>query len=190
MSSAARVPPTFVETPADLRTVYDTWADFVWFTLQRLGVRYADLEDLCHDVFLIAHRRFAEFSGTVAINAWLFGICLRVAANYRRKARFRYEIATGNMNQEDGPVMVAPAASRPDQEAMRRQAQRRAQAILDGMHLTKRAVFVMFEIEGMSCQEIASQLGVPIGTVYSRLHGARAIFEKASAQTQGEGPLD
>jgi RNA polymerase sigma-70 factor (ECF subfamily) len=46
------------------------------------------------------------------------------------------------------------------------------------MDLTKRAVFLMFEIEGMSCQEIADQMGVPIGTIYSRLHGARAFFER------------
>lgn len=186
MSLVARVPITGVESPEDLETVYDTWADFVWFTLQRLGVRHADLEDLSHDVFLIAHRRFSEFSGTVKINAWLFGICLRVAANYRRRARFRHEFAAGSMTQEDGPVVVAPASARPDQQAARREAERKAQAILDAMDLTKRAVFVMFELEGKSCQQIASTLGVPIGTVYSRLHGARAYFEKEAAKVASE----
>ena len=183
MTSAARVPPTIVDTP-DLRSVYDNSAEFVWFTLQRLGVRYSDLEDVCHDVFLIAHRKFSEFSGKVEIKAWLFGICLRVAANYRRKARFRYEIAAGSLIQDDGPMMIAPAASRPDQELVRRQAQSQAQAILDTMDDTKRLVFVMFELEGLSGEQIALELGIPLGTVYSRLHRARATFEKAAAQDQ------
>jgi RNA polymerase sigma-70 factor (ECF subfamily) len=54
--------------------------------------------------------------------------------------------------------------------------------MLDALDLDKRAVFVMFEIEGMGCEEIASVLGIPVGTVYSRLHVARRDFEKALAR--------
>jgi RNA polymerase sigma-70 factor (ECF subfamily) len=178
MRSAVRAPQDVVDVPADLETVYDAWAQFVWLTLQRLGVRHADLEDLCHDVFLVAHRKFHEFDGRAQIQAWLFGICLRVAANYRRRARFRIERTAGSMNQEGDPAVIAPSSTRPDEAFARHQAQALAQAILDRMDLTKRAVFLMFEIEGMSCQQIADQMGVPIGTVYSRLHGARAFFER------------
>jgi RNA polymerase sigma-70 factor (ECF subfamily) len=187
MRSAVRAPLPGVDVPEDLETVYDTWADFVWLTLQRLGVRHHDLEDLCHDVFLVAHRKFAEFDGRVRVNAWLFGICLRVAANYRRRARFRMEYAAGSMNHDGDPATSAPSSTRPDEAFARREAQARAQAILDRMDLTKRAVFLMFEIEGMSCQEIADQIGVPVGTVHSRLHGARAFFEREAQRAAGEG---
>jgi RNA polymerase sigma-70 factor (ECF subfamily) len=150
--------------------------------LQRLGVRAADLEDVCHDVFLIAHRRFAEFDGRVGVNAWLFGICLRVAANYRRRARHRLEhVAT----DAEAPALPAPSSAEPDQQFARRQAQQRVQAVLDAMDLTKRAVFLMYEIEGLGCQQIADQLGVPVGTVYSRLHAARALFEREAARLAG-----
>ena len=186
MMVAARIPLTGVEAPADLESVYASCANYVWISLQRLGVRRADVEDLSHDVFLIAHRRFKEFSGTVKVNSWLFGICLRVAANYRRRARFRYELASGGMTQDEGVVSAAPAQGRPDQQALQREAERRAQAILDAMDLTKRAVFLMFEIEGLSCQAIAEELGVPVGTVYSRLHGARAFFDKEAKRIAAE----
>jgi RNA polymerase sigma-70 factor, ECF subfamily len=176
MDSAVRARSSGVAAPASLDSVYNQWAEQVWLMLQRMGVRDADLEDLCHDVFLVAHRRFADFDGRVQINAWLFGICLRVAANYRRRAQFRYERPAGAM--DDGPTMLAPASARPDHQLARREEQALAQAILDRMDLTKRAVFLMFEIEGLSCQQIADQIGVPTGTVYSRLHAARAIFEK------------
>jgi RNA polymerase sigma-70 factor, ECF subfamily len=177
MGSAVRAISSDVAAPASLESVYDQSAEQVWLMLQRMGVRDADLEDVCHDVFLVAHRRFADFDGRVRINAWLFGICLRVAANYRRRARFRYERPMGAMNDECSAIF-APASTRPDHQLARREEQALAQAILDGMDLTKRAVFLMFEIEGLSCQEIADQLGVPIGTVYSRLHAARAVFER------------
>jgi RNA polymerase sigma-70 factor (ECF subfamily) len=186
MNAAARVPLAGAEAPADLESVYETSAGYVWVSLQRLGVRHADLEDLSHDVFLVAHRRFREFSGTVKINSWLFGICLRVAANYRRRARFRHELAGGAMTQEEGITALAPAAGRPDQQALQREAEQRAQSILDAMDLAKRAVFVMFELEDLSCQDIAAQLGVPIGTVYSRLHAARAFFERVAQLFQAQ----
>lgn len=187
MRSAARVPLTGEEAPADLESVYDTCARYVWVSLQRLGVRHADLEDLSHDVFLVAHRRFHEFSRTVKVKSWLFGICLRVAANYRRRARFKQELVSGAMTPEEGVLSIAPASGRPDQQALQREAERRAQAILDSMDLSKRAVFLMFEIEGLSCQQIADELGVPVGTVYSRLHGARQYFEKEAQRAAQEG---
>jgi RNA polymerase sigma-70 factor (ECF subfamily) len=161
------------EVAADLRAIYAKWADFVWLTLQRLGVRYADLEDLCHDVFVVAHRKLPEFDGRTQVNAWLFGICVRVAANYRRRAHIRLERASGSMNHDDGSTAAAPDSTRPDHEFARQETKARVEAIFDRMDLPKRAVFLMFEVEGLSCKEIAEALGVPIGTVYSRLHAAR-----------------
>jgi RNA polymerase sigma-70 factor (ECF subfamily) len=160
---------------ARLDQVYEQWADYVWRMLQRLGVRRADLEDVCHDVFLVAHRRFAEFDGRVGVNAWLFGICLRLAANYRRRARNRRPHSSTALEDETAPLR-APASIEPDQQLARRQAQERVQAVLAQMDLTRRAVFLMYEIEGLSCQAIAEELGVPVGTVYSRLHAARRFF--------------
>jgi RNA polymerase sigma-70 factor (ECF subfamily) len=170
-------PPPSAPAEPSLDVVYAECADYVWRMLQRLGVRRADLQDVCHDVFLIAHRRFAEFDGRLKANPWLFGICLRVAANYRRRARFRYEQA-GSEHDGDAAAVRASPAERPDHQVARLEAQRHAQTILDGMDPAKRAVFVMFELEGLSCQVIADQLGVPVGTVYSRLHAARSIFER------------
>lgn len=182
-ADAAAVP---AEASVELEQVYADWADYVWRMLQRLGVKQPDLEDLCHDVFLVAHRRFGEFDGRVGVNAWLFGICLRIAANYRRRARVRQQ-HLGVASEEETAQVHGPASAEPDQQLARRRAQERVQAVLEGMDLTKRAVFLMYEIEGLSCQQIADQLGVPVGTVYSRLHGARALFEKEAARLAGTG---
>jgi RNA polymerase sigma-70 factor, ECF subfamily len=174
-TQAEAAPAASASEPPDLEATYARSASYVWRMLQRLGVRHADLEDVCHDVFLIAHRKFSDFDGRGAVNAWLFGICLRVAANYRKRAQFRLEHDSAVLD-DDGPSMRAPGSDEPDQQLARRQAQARAQAILEGMDPSKRAVFVMFEVEGLSCHAIADELGIPIGTVYSRLHSARRLF--------------
>jgi RNA polymerase sigma-70 factor (ECF subfamily) len=68
------------------------------------------------------------------------------------------------------------SANSPEQAAEAAEARRKLETVLDAMPLDKRAVLVMYEIDGMSCAEIGSALGVPIGTVHSRLHAARAAF--------------
>lgn len=158
----------------DLTTLHADHAPFVWRSLQRLGVRDVDLEDTLQEVFIVVHRRLDSFDGSSKPTTWLFGICLRIAAAYHRRAHRRHEDPVEDMDREqDG------AAASPEEQATRREAVTRLQHALDAMPLDKRAVFVMFEIDGMNCQEIASVLDVPVGTVYSRLHAARSEFQRS-----------
>ena len=62
----------------------------------------------------------------------------------------------------------------------------RVQRALDGLDFDHRAVFVLYEIEGEPCDAIAAALGVPVGTVYSRLHHARQRFRDAHAELAGQ----
>jgi RNA polymerase sigma-70 factor (ECF subfamily) len=66
----------------------------------------------------------------------------------------------------------------------RQEAQRLLRDVLDRMDIDKRAVFVMYEVEELSTMEIASVLGVPMGTVHSRLHAARKQFELVLSRLQ------
>jgi RNA polymerase sigma-70 factor (ECF subfamily) len=163
--------------PLDLLSIHEEHAPFVWLSLQRLGVRSADIEDLLQEVFIVVHKRLATFDGSARMTTWLFGICLRVAAAHRRRAYHRRE-----------SIVPAPAdearadSASPEDLASNRQAQARLAAILDSMELEKRAIFVMFELDELSCEEIAEILGVPLGTVYSRLHAARKAFGAAVAR--------
>jgi RNA polymerase sigma-70 factor, ECF subfamily len=170
------------ETPATTASVYAQWAKFVWLSLQRLGVRRADLDDVCHDVFIVVQRKLPEFDQRAKLPTWLFGICTRVAANYRRRAYIRYEDLAGGIGAEGAIAIAAPEAARPDHEVARQRSLSLAEAILSRMSPVKRTVFVMFEVEGMSCPDIASELGLPVGTVYSRLHSARKFFLEESSR--------
>jgi RNA polymerase sigma-70 factor, ECF subfamily len=158
----------------DAISIHDRYAEFVWLTLQRLGVRDADTEDLLQEVFVVVHRRLNSFDGSARMTTWLFGICLRLAAAYHRRAFRRRERTVAQV-----PDQAAPEAENPENALAIRQAQERLRAALDLMDLEKRAIFVMFEIDEVPCASIAEMLSIPVGTVYSRLHAARKAFARA-----------
>lgn len=163
-----------------LSSVHEANADFVWRCLQRLGVRVNDLEDLHQEVFLVIHKRLQTFDRSLPIRPWLFGICVHVVSGHRRRAYHRREALVDQL-----PENAAPRSNgNPEDQIATRQELRQLEAILDTMDLQKRAVFVMFEIEDLSCAEIAAAVGVPVGTVYSRLSAAREEFETAVRRLQ------
>lgn len=86
-------------------------------------------------------------------------------------------------------VAGALATSRgPGEQAETAEALRRVQEALDVLDEAKRAVFILFELEGESCESIAAGLGIPVGTVYSRLHKARKLFMEVHSRLVGAGP--
>jgi len=168
----------------DLVEIHDAHAPFVFRTLQRLGVRESELDDAVQEVFVVVHQKLGSFRGSARITTWLYGVALRVAYRFRRTARRRRE-APDELDQSHVP----DSRPGPDGVALEREARRQLAKVLDGMAPAKRAVLVMFELERLSTAQIAAELGVPAGTVYSRLSAARAEFERAVARLKkGEEP--
>jgi RNA polymerase sigma-70 factor (ECF subfamily) len=163
------------ERALDASGVYSAHADFVWASLQRLGVRPPDLDDVLQEVFVIVHQRLHTFDHSSKLTTWLFGVCLRAASDHRRRAWRRRE----QVGDEAVEEPATADCSTPEDAAVGQQSRARLDKILDELDLEKRAVFVMFEVEELSCDEIAAIVGVPVGTVHSRLHAARKQFEKA-----------
>lgn len=178
--TAVAAPPQVARPALDTVEVYDQHADFVWATLGRLGVRDALLEDLSQEVFAVVHQRLHSYSGAGTLNAWLFGICVRVVIAHRRRAHTRREHTVDEMPEatQPGPASVV-APSSPEELAAASEGRTVLAALLDELDPERRVVFVMFEIESLSCDEIAATLSVPLGTVYSRLHAARKQFDQA-----------
>jgi RNA polymerase sigma-70 factor (ECF subfamily) len=172
-----RAPAEAEDDASDVRAIYRQHARFVWLSLQRLGVYPSDLDDVAQDVFVIVHRRLDTFNRRARVTTWLFGICMRVAANYRRRRRWTRELLSG-WTEDERPALLLAA----DDVLMRREEREIAERALDRLDVAKRAIFVMFEIESLSCLEIAELMNVPIGTVYSRLHGARRQLAKTIAR--------
>jgi RNA polymerase sigma-70 factor, ECF subfamily len=165
-----------IRTP-EVEAIYDEYFDFLWRSLRRLGVEQTLLEDALQDVFLVVHRRLGDFEGRSTLKTWLFGICLRVASDYTRRRRQRPPSA--------GLVDVAdPHAPDPLELLARSEAVAFLDAQLQALDPDKRAVFILGELEGMSCSEIAEAVGANVNTVTSRLKAARAEFEAAVRRHQ------
>lgn len=163
----------------DFAQVFAEHAPYVWRALRRFGVREADVEDVCQEVFLIVHRRLPSFEGRASLRTWLYGICLRAASSYRRRPhRTREEIAS------TPPEESIPAPQ--DDDLERKRALARLDAALDELDEGKRAVFVLYELEQLSMAEIAEATGCPLQTAYSRLHAARRIVEASLDRAQKE----
>ena len=169
----------------DADALYRAHAQFVARFLLRLGASGEDVPDLVQEVFLVAHRRGGFTPGRAKPTTWLAEIAFRVSSDRRKKARRRMEDANAEV------VELAPSTSgeaSPGQKAEARQALARVQRALDTLTPEKRAVFVLYELEGQACDAIAAALDVPVGTVYSRLHSARREFAKAHAALVNADP--
>jgi|JI9StandDraft_1071089.scaffolds.fasta_scaffold180862_2 RNA polymerase sigma-70 factor (ECF subfamily) len=168
--------------PLDVNEVHRVHAGFVWATLQRLGAHPRDLDDVYQETLIVVHRRARDYDPTAPLRPWLYGICVRVVAGWRRRAHRRYE------DLHDTVPEPHTHAQTPEDHAAQERSREILRAVLDEMDLERRAVFVMFEIDELSCDAIAEIIGAPVGTVYSRLHAARAEFQRLAARWQRRHP--
>lgn len=158
-----------VETVRDFDALYEAHFDFVWRNLRRLGVPPGLVEDAAQDTFIVVHRRLADLRSNASAKAWLFGIALRVAHDYRRSQKRKGTVSFD--------VELEPSRDQgPFEKTAKAEAGRKLQEFLAGLDDDKRAAFVSAELEGMSVPEISQALGVNLNTVYSRLRAARERF--------------
>lgn len=166
-------------TPSVL-DIHDAHLNFVWLTLQRLGVDVRDAQDATQDVFLVVHQKLHIYDANQPVQGWLFGICRKIAAGYRKRAHRRRELMGTDIPDAIDDSMDA------EEELLRRERDRRLKTLLDKLDDEKRVVLVMFEIEHIPCEEIALSLAIPLGTVYSRLHMARKALRTAFERCKGD----
>lgn len=149
-----------------VQAIFREHAAFVLRVVRRLGVAPRDVEDVAQEVFVVVHRKLSTFSGESSMRTWLFGIASRVASDHRRRAHVRREAL-----DEEAPLMVTEATQA--EELHERQLRHNLDLALDQLDDAKRAVFVLYEMEGIPMSEIAESLGCPLPTAYSRLREAR-----------------
>ncbi len=110
--------------------------------------------------------------------AWIYGIALNVASEHRRRRMVRRFFGL-----DDAPEPVAPSG--PHAALEQREAEALVQAALDTLAPKKRAVFVLYELEGLTGEEIAEAVACPLKTVWTRLYHARRELEAELAKRVG-----
>jgi RNA polymerase sigma-70 factor (ECF subfamily) len=139
-----------------------------------LGLNSADAEDAAQEVLATAARRIHRCRAEEALPAWLYQITRRIAANYRRRRWLR-----GLVGGDDDSQLVA---------AFVHETRAAIEAELDLRRLLRRLpraqaeVLLLVEIEGFTRHEVARMLGLPPGTVASRLRLARRALRGLSRQ--------
>jgi RNA polymerase sigma-70 factor (ECF subfamily) len=136
-----------------------------------LGVAAAQLDDAAQEVFVIAHRKLDQLQGPAFARAWLMGIAVRVASDFRKRT-IRHSLEPLSDRLQAG-------ALGPAQQAELNQTIELLHRLLTGLDENRRAVFVLVELEEMSAVEAAHALQLNLNTVYSRLRAARRLFEGA-----------
>lgn len=162
-----------------LEEIYGRYADFVWRALRRQGVAPDDAHDAIQEVFLVVHRTLAGFEGRSSLPTWLFTICRSVARDRRQRAHRRFEVAASDSIVDDVDRRADGAARVEHNDRLSQ-----LEEILAAMEPELRDVFVLFEIEDMTGEEISQALDVALGTVYSRLQLARKAFRRAATRLE------
>ena len=157
----------------DLATVYEQHFRYVWRCLRSLGVHDAQLDDALQDVFVVVQRKLSDFDGGAQLRTWLYAIALRIARKYRE--RLRREPDSLEATQGSRPELILSDGG--EHAALSNERLALARAVLETLSDEQREVFVLARVEQMSAPEIASVIGAPINTVYSRLRAARLAFE-------------
>jgi len=176
---AERLPdsPEVRALPLDFDQVYAEWFHEVSRWVRAFGGIDADLDDLTQDVFLVLSRKLDEFDGH-NLGGFLYRIAQKTVSDHRRRAWFR-RFWSGRRPSLD---LVADPGPDPGADAERREAERLLARILGTLSPVRRAAFILYEIEGYRGEEIAELEGIPLGTVYTRLHHARRDFLAAVAR--------
>ena len=159
----------------------------------RLLGNVEEARDVAQDVFLQVYKRLAAFEGRSSLKTWIYRIAVNQCHNRRR---FWHRRRRDRETPLDEQLLARPlpgggpsAPASPYDETLRLERARRVQAALLELCFEHRSVLVLREVEGLSCEEVAVALGVPEGTVKSRLSRAReAMRRKLAGLLDGGSP--
>jgi RNA polymerase sigma-70 factor (ECF subfamily) len=149
-----------------------------------------EARDVAQEVFLQVYRQLGRFEGRSGLKTWIYRIVVNQCHNRRRfwhrRCRDKEETLDERFETPAGPGRDQWRAS-PYEQARSRERARRVQAALLQLSFDQRSVLVLREVEGLSCEEVAAALGIPDGTVKSRLSRAREALRQKLVGMLEEG---
>ncbi len=147
-----------------------------------------EARDVAQEVFLQVYRRLARFEGRSTLKTWIYRIVVNQCHNRRCQKRRRGRDREDPLDERfAAPPAAGGKSPGPYEQACARERARTVQRALLQLPFQQRSVLVLREVEGLSCEEVAAALGIPDGTVKSRLSRAREALRRRLAGLLEEG---
>jgi RNA polymerase sigma-70 factor, ECF subfamily len=157
-----------------LGVLFDRYEGDVRRYLGRLGINASDADDLVQVTFLAVVGAGQNFDPAHSARAWLLGVATMIVRRHRRSlARTLARLVTWSR------MPRASSSPGPDEAYDSDEAMRRFQAAFEALSPKKREAFALVVLEGLSGEEAAAAIGIPINTVWTRLHHARRELRRA-----------
>ena len=173
-----RSAPPKPESETSCVAVYERELDYLFHTLRRLGAQRPDIEDLSQEVFIILHRNWQDIDLSRPFRPYLFAVAFRVVSAHRRRGR--REVPCAYIEAEDQVIG-------PEESIQSRQSAHLLMAALDAVPLSRRAVVIMHDLDGVPTVEIAARLSITRFGAYARLRKARQELASAVRRLLREG---
>ncbi len=169
--------------PRDFRSVYAAWLSDVLRWVRALGAPSADQDDLAQEVFVVVHRRLADFDGR-NMGGWLYRITANQVRDHRRlrwiRSVFKRGVPLSDQLEAKGPTPVMAVETREKRRVL--------DQLLGELSEPLRATFMLFEVDGYTADEIAEFQQTPVNTVRARIHRARKKLLAIIAERKIERP--
>ncbi|MEP7050937.1 MAG: sigma-70 family RNA polymerase sigma factor [Pseudomonadota bacterium] len=177
-------PPSSPAAMPSFQVVYEQQFDFVWTSVQRLGVDAGAVDDVVQEVFIVIHSRLHTLQHPEALRSWVYGVVRRTVSTYHRARRARAVVsatADGVEAESHGPTPFDVAQTNSDMQFVAK--------LLAELDEPRRELLALVDLHEMTVPEAAAALDMPLNTAYSRLRKARIAFEAALARhdARGEG---
>ncbi len=160
-----------------LGILFDRYERDVRNVVARLGVPSGDVDDVVQATFLAVPRAAVRYDGRANAKPWLVGLAINEMKRHRRS------LSRVARRLKAWALEPAPKEPTPEEASVDQQRLARTRRALDALSEKKREVLVLVTVEGLSGEEVAALLGIPVATVWTRLHHARkelsaAVFEE------------
>ncbi|MEN3001664.1 MAG: sigma-70 family RNA polymerase sigma factor [Armatimonadota bacterium] len=158
------------------------YADRIYNYVRRMVGNPQDAEDITQEVFLRAYQGLSQFDGRASFSTWLFRIATNLCIDHKRRQSRRVQTIPyhhDETDEEEGdwefPDTAQPSAI---EQLLTKELQEVVERAIDALSPKLKTVLLLYDVEGLSYEQIAEALGIPMGTVKSRLFAAREQIRK------------
>ncbi len=172
---------TLTTTAWDFSSAQLPYRDQLFKTALRLTRSVEESEDLLQETYLKAYRHYHQFTEGTNLKAWLFRILKNTFINGYRRNRNRPQMLDFDELRDSGEDFEAgvPMSQNPETDYLGQELDHEIREALMALPHHYRMAVLMVDLQGLSYQEVADALAVPIGTIMSRLYRGRKKIERA-----------